>query len=434
MGDPRAAIGAEQPNAGPRPPEPSPEQVAWAALAGVRGVGPVSFGWLLDRFGTATAVLDVAASATGLAGALASSPGDAPASSPDDVPIPLTAPVLDAIAAAARVRDRIGERVVASGLHLVTLGEPAYPSRLRAIEHPPPVLYVRGDPAALDRPRAVAIVGTRRPTGGGRTTAARIADAVASHGATVVSGLAVGIDAAAHAATVRSGLPTVAVIGGGHERACPAANRQLARGIERAGGAIASEHAPDVEPAPGTFPRRNRLISGLGDATIVVEAGIRSGALTTAAWCLGQGRSLFVLPGRPGDPAVAGSLALLREAGREATIVAGIVELLEDLGYLGTGPAAAGVAPARQVALSGLGVAERAVAAALARGAESVDRLAADTGLAPASILGVITLLELRGLVTEVYGRYRPAGALAPSTGRRCRIRVATRPPTATRH
>lgn len=406
--------------AGP-PAEPTREQVAWAALAAARGVGPVSFGWLLERFGTATAVLDAAAAPGGLAGAIADGGGDAP--------VPLAAPVLDAIAAAARTRDRTGERVVAAGLRVVTLADPGYPARLRAVEQPPPVLYVRGDPGALDRPRAVAIVGTRRPTGAGRTLAARLADALAACGATVVSGLAVGIDAAAHAAVVRAGLPTAAVIGGGHERAYPAANRQLARGIERVGGAVASEHAPDVEPSPGTFPRRNRLISGLADATIVVEAGIRSGALTTAAWCLGQGRSLYVVPGRPGDPAVAGSLALLREAGREASVVVGVEELLEDLGYLAATPADPdGVAPVGGAALAGLGAAERSVATALARGAETVDRLAAATDLAPAAVLGVLTLLELRGLVREVYGRYRPAGALSPHPGRRLRIRLADRP------
>ena len=103
------------------------------------------------------------------------------------------------------------------------------------------------------------------------------------------------------------------------------------------GGAVLSEFAPDTQPSRGTFPRRNRIISGLADATVVVEAGARSGALTTAAWALEQGRALYLVPGRLDDPAVAGCLAFLREAGPEARIVAGVPELLEDLGLLAPG-------------------------------------------------------------------------------------------------
>src|SRR4029077_278357 len=111
-------------------------------------------------------------------------------------------------------------------------------------------------------------------------------------------------------------------------------HRGLARSIVDAGGAVISEFAPDIVPSRGTFPRRNRIISGLADATVVVEAGARSGALTTAAWALEPGRGLHIVPGRLDDPAVAGCLAVLREAGREARIVAGIGELIEALGLL----------------------------------------------------------------------------------------------------
>ena len=170
--------------------------------------------------------------------------------------------------------------------------------------------------AALDRARAVAIVGTRRPTDGrprdrradrgrrGRRSARRSCRALRS-----------GIDAAAHAAAVRAGAPTVAVIGGGHERLYPAAHRGLAGAIVDGGGAVVSEFSPDTFRRAGHFPRRNRIISGLADATVVVEAGARSGALTTAAWALEQGRGLFIVPGRLDDPAVAGCLAFLREGG-----------------------------------------------------------------------------------------------------------------------
>ena len=136
-------------------------------------------------------------------------------------------------------------------------------------------------------------------------------------------GLALGIDGAAHVAAVDAGTPTVAVIGGGHERLYPAAHRGLVRADRGRRRAVISEFAPDTIPSRGTFPRRNRIISGLADATVVVEAGARSGALTTAAWALEQGRGLFLVPGRLDDPTVAGCLAFLREAGPEARVVAG---------------------------------------------------------------------------------------------------------------
>ena len=276
--------------------------------------------------------------------------------------------------------------------------------------------------------RSVAIVGTRRPTAVGRATSGRIADAIAGLDVTVVSGLALGIDAAAHAATLRAGGPTVAVIGGGHLRLYPASHRGLARAIVAQGGAVISEFPPETAPNRGTFPRRNRIISGLADATVVVEAGARSGALTTAAWALEQGRGLHIVPGRLDDPAVAGCLAFLREAGPEARIVAGIGGALEDLGLLDRSPAAGptrrlvrgrwmAAGPSRRCWLRCPRV-ERAVAESLIAGRGSVDELVAATGQPGATILGALTALELRGLVVETFGRYRPAGSLAAPAAR----------------
>jgi DNA processing protein len=297
---------------------------------------------------------------------------------------------------------------------VLTLADEAYPSRLRLIDLPPPVLYLNGDAGSLDPARSVAIVGTRRPTAAGRATAGRIADGVAALGATVVSGLALGIDGAAHAAAVRAGTPTVAVIGGGHERLYPSAHRALARAITAGGGAVLSEFPPDTQPTRGTFPRRNRIISGLADATVVVEAGARSGALTTAAWALEQGRGLHIVPGRLDDPAVAGCLAFLREAGPEARIVAGVPELLEDLGLLGP----AGWRRAGDGVMATLSGVERAVADHVASGLSSVDELVLATGAGSSTVLGALTSLELRGLVIEAFGRYRAAGRLAGWSGR----------------
>jgi DNA processing protein len=153
-------------------------------------------------------------------------------------------------------------------------------------------------------------------------------------------------------------------------------------------------------------------VSGLAEATVVVEAGVRSGALITADWALQQGRGCFVVPGAIGAPASAGCLAFLREAAGEARVVAGIPELLDDLGLGGDVAGRAHSGATLGATLAELGDIERRVAVELAGGATTVDRLAAATGLATATILGALTLLELRGLVVAAYGRYIPAGRL----------------------
>jgi DNA processing protein len=418
------------------------ERDAWVVLDSVIGVGPVSFARLIAAFGEARGVLEAARRPRGATALVAASAGL------DDGSPTLSRAVADAVAEAAGDPRPALAALVHAGVRAVTLADADYPARLRRIELPPPVLYVAGDAAALDRRRAIAVVGTRRPTAVGRATSARIADAVATLGATVVSGLALGIDAAAHTATLRSGGTTVAVIGGGHLRLYPAAHRGLARAIVARGGAVISEFPPETAPSRGTFPRRNRIISGLADATVVVEAGARSGALTTAAWALEQGRGLHIVPGRLDDPAVAGCLAFLREAGPEARVVAGIGELIEDLGLLPGVPefvgrkAVASGGPSSDegrpdggaaVVLAALPTTEREVAVALAAGRGSVDELVAATGQPGATLLGALTGLELRGLVVETFGRYRPAGALAtpgsaPPSGAARAIRATSSP------
>ena len=316
-----------------------------------------------------------------------------------------------AIAEAAPRGAAILERMRALGLRAVTAEEPSYPVRLRSIAMPPHVLFVLGDVRALGRSRAAAVVGTRRATTWGRTAAGRIATALVAADAAVVSGLAYGIDGVAHEATVRAGGITAAVIGGGHAVAIPADHRRLARAILDADGAIVSELAPDVEPTRGTFPRRNRIISGLSDATVVVEAPARSGALVTASWALEQGRGCFLVSGAFDAPASAGCLAFLREFHGEARIVAGIPQLLADLGYGSTSDADA-ADPLVEVALQELGRTGSLVATGLRAGLATVDELTATTDLPVATVLASLTVLENRGLAVGLHGRYRPAGAL----------------------
>ena len=392
------------------------DREAWATLATVAGLGPVSLTMLVGRFGSASAVIGAARTRSGRAeiGTVVSGVRGAGAAA-------RALGIGEAIAAAHAARARLRRELEEAGVGVLTIDDEAYPARLRAIDLPPPVLFVRGDLEALNRRSAVAVVGTRRPTEAGRLVAARIAGAIARLDGVVVSGLAVGIDGAAHAACVAEERPTVAVLGSGHGRLYPSAHARLVTEIVRTGGLVLAELPPSTAPAASTFPRRNRIISGLTDATVVVEAGIRSGALTTAAWALEQGRECFLVPGALGAPASAGCLRFLRDQSGAARIVAGVPELLEDLGLVADrSRASASVSAASNrtgassaAALADLGATERAVASVLVGGSSTLDRLVAATGLAPGTVLGALTLLELRGLVDDTLGLYRPAGSLA---------------------
>jgi DNA processing protein len=381
------------------------EREAWAVLAAAAGVGPVTFGSLVRRFGSARAVL-----------AAAARPGSPDLRDPPPDPEPgardpLRDPgLVDSLVRAAAALPAALHRIAAAGAAIVTADDPEYPRRLRAVDLAPPVIYVVGDVGALDAARMIAVVGTRRPSEAGRALATRVARGLVERGAVVVSGLAIGIDGAAHAAVIGQGGRTLAVLGSGIARPSPRAHRALAERIVTTGGALVSELAPDVAPGRATFPRRNRIVSGLADATVVIEAGVGSGALITARWALEQGRECFLAPGPIGAVATAGSLHFLREHAGLARIVAGVPELLEDLGYAAPAPSPEDAARAGQ---GDLGAAERMVLSAVDEGLGTVDQLAARTGLATASVLGALTRLELLGLVVTAIGRYRPAGARA---------------------
>ncbi len=435
----RGGVDAAQANApsgdGPAPPD---ERESWAILLSVHGLGPAGFGALLAAHGSARAIL-AGAGRRGAAARFARIAAEGDGRPPFGVPVGE-----GIVTAAAELDDRLA-LLRASQLEIVTLDDPGYPARLRAIELPPPVILVRGDSAALNGRHAVAIVGTRRPTETGRLVAARIAAALTRAGAVVVSGLAVGIDGSAHAAVVADRRPTVAVLGSGHGRLFPRAHERLAAEIVSAGGAVVSELWPDQRPSVHTFPQRNRVISGLADATIVVEAGLRSGALITARWALEQGRDLFLVPGPIDEPRSAGCLHWLREYPGEARIVATLPELVTDLGLLEEGEvegpdadrsrdgrAGASSRPARpslRAVLVELGPTARDIGAALVAGRGSLDELVAATGFEPATVLGALTVLELHGFATTTYGRYRAAGQLASATLRELDAGPATRLP-----
>lgn len=382
------------------------ERDAWTVLTCAHGLGPIGFAALLARFGTGRAIVETATGPSAVERLMAT-----PAAQPDrGDQRPIHAGVARAIVAVVEQADALLARVRELGIRVVTVEEPAYPARLAAVAMPPHVLFVTGDPAALSRERAVAIVGTRRATTAGRSTAGRIAAALVAADATVVSGLAFGIDGAAHEATVRAQGTTVAVIGGGHAVVAPRSHARLAAAIIASGGAIVSELPPDVSPSHGTFPRRNRIISGLSDATVVVEAPARSGALITASWALEQGRPCYLVPGALDAPASAGCLAFLREWEPEAHIVAGVPQLIADLGFAQP-PIGAGDAVAAATAQS-LGAVEGLIAAELVAGRVTVDELVATTDLPVATVLTALVLLERRGLAVGIHGRFRAAGSL----------------------
>jgi DNA processing protein len=197
------------------------------------------------------------------------------------------------------------------GVRLLFLGQSPYPPLLAETATPPPVLYVRGSTAALagEFP-LVALVGTRRGSTAGLELAFTLAAELAAAGATIVSGLALGTDAQAHRGALYAAGTTVAVIASGIDQVTPRSHASLGRSIERT-GAIISEHPPGVNAAAWHFPIRNRIIAGLCSVTVVLEAGERSGALHTARHALEEGRSVFALPGRPGDAHTLGSVSLL---------------------------------------------------------------------------------------------------------------------------
>lgn len=386
------------------------EREAWIALAAVEGIGPVTFGALLRGFGSARRVLAVASGSGGPTRLAAAVGAEGLTMDPG-----LGARIGPAGAGARALFARLAELGVAS----VTTEDAGYPRRLREIELTPPVLFVTGDAAVLDLPRAVAVVGTRRPTDDGRRIAARIGGVLAAVGATVISGLAVGIDGSAHAGALLANGITVAVLGSGHAHLYPSAHRDLAAEIVRAGGAVIAELPPDARPRPAGFPRRNRIIAGLADATVLVEAGERSGALITASWAMEQGRAVFAVPGPLDRAQSVGCNRLLREHAGEARLIAGTDELVEDLGFATPVEArrlrrerSQAAQPDVGAVMARLGPAEAAVVGHLIAGSATADALVGGTGLAGATILAVLTRLEEEGLVAGAFGRYRLAGAL----------------------
>jgi len=214
--------------------------------------------------------------------------------------------------------------------HLISITDPRYPRLLAATQTAPVALFVRGDPDCLSLPQ-LGIVGSRKATAAGMENAEAFAAHLAGCGLVVTSGLALGIDTAAHGGALAAKGRTIAVLGTGPERIYPRTNEALAARIATEGGALVSEFLPGVPALKENFPRRNRIISGLSLGTLVVEAGIQSGALITARRAIEQGREVFAIPGSIHNPLAKGCHRLIREG---AKLVESAEHILEELGPL----------------------------------------------------------------------------------------------------
>lgn len=278
-----------------------------------------------------------------------------------------------------------------------------YPFLLKEIQNPPKQIYLRGALPGAKVP-VIAIVGTRKATTAGMGLAEEVAKGLARQGIVIASGLAMGIDAAAHKGALNAGGKTVAVLGNGINEIYPAQNERLAEAILKTGGAIISEYPPGEPSFKQNFIHRNRIISGISVAAVVVEAPIKSGALSTAGFAAEQGRSVFVVPGPVTHPNYIGSHALIRDG---ATLATKALDILEDLGLLGERvneeremrelPASPELSADESLVLEAIKTAGRPL---------EVDRIAELANLPPQAVNQGLTGLLLKGFIREASGRY----------------------------
>jgi DNA processing protein len=280
------------------------------------------------------------------------------------------------------------------GNHIVTLADAAFPQSLLQTADPPCLLYAKGNLQLLNRP-AIALVGSRNATAQGNGNAEAFACALSQAGLTVVSGLALGIDAAAHRGALNGPGSTIAVIGTGADRIYPASNADLARRIAET-GVVISEFALGTPAAAYNFPRRNRLISGLSRGVLVVEAAVGSGSLITARMALEQGREVFAIPGSIHSPLAKGCHQLIKQG---AKLVESAQDVLEELRWDASSPR---LAERAEQALP----TDKASRLLSIMGFDPVDpdTLSARAGLTADSLFAMLTVLELEGRVERLPG------------------------------
>ncbi len=290
---------------------------------------------------------------------------------------------------------KLRERLAGAGLRWLGRSDAGFPSSLAAIFDPPIGLFLRGngDPELLEQP-AVAIVGARACSSYGAHVARMFGRELAAAGLVVVSGMARGVDGEGHRGALEAGGRTVAVLGCGVDRDYPAAHAELARRIA-CDGLVVSEYAPGVEPAPWRFPARNRVVAGLAQVTVVIEAREKSGALITADLAVEEGREVFAVPGEITNALSAGTNALLKLGAAVATSPA---DVLDAFGLAPHEPQPPDLTPPAEAILTHL-----------RDGPQSADELVRALALDAGAATAALTELELHGLLTETSGIFRAA-------------------------
>jgi DNA processing protein len=354
---------------------------AWLGLARVSGVGPVTYRALIEALGSPRDVFR--------------------ASEPVLNRVPGCSP---RVASAVRGFSAWGEvdaeldRLDAVGASVVTWADPRYPVHLRTIHDPPPLLYVLGDLPPGER-RVVAVVGSRRATPYGVAVASRIAGELAREGFVVVSGMARGIDTAAHQGALSVGGQTVGVLGCGVDVAYPPESRSL-KSVVRAHGAVLSELSPGTPPDAHHFPARNRIISGMSLAVLVIEATAESGSLITARLALEQGREVFAVPGNVGSATSVGTNRLIKAGAALVETAEDVIEAL--VAQLGESPAARLAdppAPGPELTDDEVQVVEL-----LSWEPAHVDELTTRARMPPERLAGILLSLELKGAARQLAG------------------------------
>lgn len=289
--------------------------------------------------------------------------------------------------------DQLWEKIEAQGIKILTWQDEAYPTRLKEIDQPPPVLYIRGEYLPDDL-FAVAVVGTRRVTPYGRQITEEVASFLAANGMTVISGLARGVDAIAHQTALRAGGRTIGILGSGVDKIYPPEHLKLAEQMmER--GAIISDYAPGTPPDASNFPPRNRIISGLSLAVVVIEAGETSGALITAGFAAEQGREVFAVPGSILAPQSKGTNKLIQNGALPLLSVKDLMQAL-DITRVGEQKTARKILPADET--------EARVLSVIGNEPLHVDEIRSQTDLPIEKVSAALVLMELKGMVRQVGG------------------------------
>jgi DNA processing protein len=289
--------------------------------------------------------------------------------------------------------EKLWAKIEAQGIKILIWEDETYPQRLKEIDQPPPVLYIRGDYLPDDL-FAVAIVGTRRVTAYGRQITEELAAYLASNRITLVSGLARGVDAVAHQTALKSGGRTIGVLGSGVDRIYPPEHRSLAEKMMES-GAIVSDYAPGTPPDASNFPPRNRIISGLSLAVVVIEAGETSGALITAEFAAEQGREVFAVPGSILAPQSKGTNKLIQNGALPLLSVNDLMQPL-NLTHMGEHKAARKTIPSDET--------EARLMTVLGAEPLHVDEIRNQTDLPIEKVSATLALMELKGMVRQVGG------------------------------